>query len=181
MLQLEREATRAGVPRVLLTRRPAPASPSARVPSPVRLSPVASAVAARHAGSVVLLDVWATWCTNCVEGLQDLARLQRELGPRGLRVVAINVDQGLDSAAVRAWLARHAIDLAFVLDPSGASAAMLPQPGIPQSVVLDHRGEVRDFRMGHSPPGSGSSWLDQLARQTLDSALARPHPSRSSV
>jgi thiol-disulfide isomerase/thioredoxin len=147
----------------------------------VRLSPVASAVAARHAGSVVLLDVWATWCTNCVEGLQDLARLQRELGPRGLRVVAINVDQGLDSAAVRAWLARHAIDLAFVLDPSGASAAMLPQPGIPQSVVLDHRGEVRDFRMGHSPPGSGSSWLDQLARQTLDSALARPHPSRSSV
>ena len=47
---------------------------------------------ADYKGRVVLLNMWATWCKPCREELPELARLHRELEPRGLTVVGVNVD-----------------------------------------------------------------------------------------
>ena len=46
------------------------------------------------ADSVVLLNVWATWCTSCREEFAELEQLRLTRGPSGVRVVAVSVDQG---------------------------------------------------------------------------------------
>ena len=46
-------------------------------------------------GELVVLNFWATWCPPCVEEMPSLQRLEDTLGDRGLRVVAVSVDERL--------------------------------------------------------------------------------------
>lgn len=43
-------------------------------------------------GSVYLLDVWATWCQDCIVELPALTELHTRYGRRGLRVISVSVD-----------------------------------------------------------------------------------------
>jgi thiol-disulfide isomerase/thioredoxin len=43
---------------------------------------------------VTLLHVWATWCGPCEKEFPEIEALQKEFGPRGLRIVAVSVDEG---------------------------------------------------------------------------------------
>ena len=43
---------------------------------------------------VTLLHVWATWCGPCEKEFPEIEALQKEFGPRGLRILAISVDEG---------------------------------------------------------------------------------------
>ncbi|MEP6768338.1 MAG: TlpA disulfide reductase family protein [Acidobacteriota bacterium] len=58
----------------------------------------------RQKGSVVLVNFWATWCVPCREEYPDLVRLQRELAPRGFRIVGVSTDFGSQRGAVEKFL-----------------------------------------------------------------------------
>jgi thiol-disulfide isomerase/thioredoxin len=45
-------------------------------------------------GSVVLLDLWATWCEPCIADIPMLNRLYEKFGSRELKVVGIAVESG---------------------------------------------------------------------------------------
>jgi thiol-disulfide isomerase/thioredoxin len=60
---------------------------------------------AAQKGRVVLVNFWATWCVPCREEFPDLVRLQRDLAPRGLRVLGISTDFTGQTAAVEGFLA----------------------------------------------------------------------------
>jgi thiol-disulfide isomerase/thioredoxin len=51
-------------------------------------------------GKVVLLNVWATWCTPCQEEMPALDRLDARLGGPRFEVVALSID-GLGTEVVR--------------------------------------------------------------------------------
>jgi thiol-disulfide isomerase/thioredoxin len=59
---------------------------------------------------VVLLNVWATWCTPCREEFPDLLRLEREHRARGLRLVLISGDFDSELPAVRRFLTAQGVD-----------------------------------------------------------------------
>src|SRR5438094_3274155 len=45
-------------------------------------------------GSVVVLDVWATWCEPCIADIPMFNRLHEKYAGRGLKVVGIAVQSG---------------------------------------------------------------------------------------
>ncbi|HEX7545612.1 MAG TPA: TlpA disulfide reductase family protein, partial [Gemmatimonadaceae bacterium] len=54
---------------------------------------------ADYKGQVVLLNLWATWCGPCRYEMPSLEKLHEELGPKGLKVVAVSVDNpGMEDA-----------------------------------------------------------------------------------
>src|SRR3989304_6267295 len=59
---------------------PAPDFQAKGLDDPPRVAPLGD-----YDGSVVLLNVWATWCLPCREEMPSIERLYRELGPKGLR------------------------------------------------------------------------------------------------
>ena len=44
-------------------------------------------------GRVVLLNLWATWCTPCRKEMSDLAQLQKAMGGDAFEVVALSIDR----------------------------------------------------------------------------------------
>jgi cytochrome c biogenesis protein CcmG/thiol:disulfide interchange protein DsbE len=45
------------------------------------------------AGRVTLIDVWATWCIDCIVAMPSLQALQATYGPRGLQILSVSVDE----------------------------------------------------------------------------------------
>lgn len=65
--------------------------PAFRVPSLDAAGAPVSDVSLR--GKVYLLDVWATWCGDCIVELPALRALQKRYSARGLQLVQVSVDE----------------------------------------------------------------------------------------
>ena len=95
---------------------------------------------ANFKGKVVLLNVWATWCSPCRNEMPTLDRLERELGGPHFEVVALSVDRG-GPVAVRAFF--DEIDVRWLrlyIDPSGDAMAALAIVGLPTTLLIDATG-----------------------------------------
>jgi len=96
---------------------------------------------ADYRGTVVLLNVWATWCQPCRVEMPSLERLSRRLGGGDFRVVAVSVDE--QGPEVVAKFARD-LGLSFEIlhDRSGAIQQLYQTTGVPESFVIDRDGVI---------------------------------------
>lgn len=98
-------------------------------------------------GSVVLLDVWATWCEPCRDALPFYENLAREYAGRGLKVYALSVDE--DPRAIAPFLEETKVGLPILLDENAQVAERtLKVKGMPTTFYIDRRGVVRHFEEG---------------------------------
>lgn len=102
----------------------------------------------------MLLVFWATWCKPCQLEMPHLSALQDDLGPKGLTVVGVSLDDATTTADVRAFVRSHRAEMRYVvgLDPEGSVAALYnPEHALPLSVVIDRRGYIREVKRGYVP------------------------------
>lgn len=93
-------------------------------------------------GSLVLVNLWATWCVPCVEEMPALDRLQAKLGP-DLTILALSQDRR-GGEVVEPFLAKIGIKhLAIYLDPKSAATNELGAQGLPTSFLIDRDGMIR--------------------------------------
>ncbi|MBZ4418144.1 TlpA disulfide reductase family protein [Myxococcus sp. RHSTA-1-4] len=98
-------------------------------------------------GSVVLLDVWATWCEPCRDALPFYENLAREYAGRGLKVYALSVDE--DPRAIAPFLQETKVGLPVLLDENAQVAERtLKVKGMPTTYYIDRRGVVRHVEEG---------------------------------
>ncbi len=94
-----------------------------------------------YAGEVVLLNLWATWCGPCRWEMPSMERLYRELGPLGLKVVAVSVDQ-LGSDNVMEFAQDLGLTFDILHDRSGQVELDYQATGLPETVILDRDGII---------------------------------------
>jgi thiol-disulfide isomerase/thioredoxin len=98
-------------------------------------------------GQVVLLDVWATWCDPCRDSLPMYHDLNKEYGPKGLKVWAINVDA--ESKGIEPFLKELKVQVPVLVDPNGAIAEKtLKVKVMPTSFLFDRKGTLRYVHEG---------------------------------
>lgn len=75
----------------------------ARAQEPV-LTPVDHAgwekVLASHAGDVVVVDFWASWCVPCLDRFPEMVELAERYGDRGVAFIAFDLDDPGDPGAL---------------------------------------------------------------------------------
>ena len=97
-------------------------------------------------GRLVLVNFWATWCPPCVQEMPSLERLHRALGPEGLAVIGVSVDE--DEGAVREFVARHGLSFPILRDPGGHTAAAYRTTGWPETFVIGPDGAILRILVG---------------------------------
>lgn len=106
-----------------------------------RLADGVAASLADHQGSVILVNLWATWCPPCRQEMPDLDRLQKSYGERGLVIINIS-DETTDT--LTSYLAEHP------MSTEHGQAVPLPWPnaGRPTTFLMDREGVVRNVVLG---------------------------------
>lgn len=101
---------------------------------------------ADHAGRVLVVNFWATWCGPCREEQPALSAVEAEQGEDGAVFVGVNYRD--DAEAARAYLDEFDVAYASLEDPSGSIAHRFGVPYLPATVVVDATGELRFRAVG---------------------------------
>jgi hypothetical protein len=95
-------------------------------------------------------------------------RLHRELAPRGLAMIGINVSE--DVGAVRRYAAELGLTYPLVIDPGSRNKDLYGVIGIPTTFVVARDG--RAVALGVGP----RDWAGPIARALLEALLSEPAP-----
>jgi thiol-disulfide isomerase/thioredoxin len=99
--------------------------------------------AADFAGRGLVVNLWATWCLPCIAEMPALDRAQAMLAAEGVLVLALSSDRE-GRAKVEPFYRNHGIrHLGLWLDPRGAAQRALGARGLPTTVIIDRKGQVR--------------------------------------
>jgi cytochrome c biogenesis protein CcmG, thiol:disulfide interchange protein DsbE len=101
---------------------------------------------AEHRGQVVLMNYWATWCGPCWEETPGLVRLSRELGPEGLAVVGVSIDEG-GREKVKKFVDDFGVPYPVVL-PERMAHVEFGLEGVPTTILVDKQGRVAKSYVG---------------------------------
>lgn len=100
-----------------------------------------SAALGDYAGSVVLLNFWATWCKPCEDEMPAMQRLYTALGGGdGFELLAVSVDAGDEE--VEAFRERLAIGFPILRDPDRRVATRYQSLRFPESFLIGPDGVV---------------------------------------
>lgn len=117
---------------------------------------------ADYRGKVVLVNVWASWCTPCREELPLIERAHKMLSENGGTVVGIDVKE--HSGAALGAVEEFGLTFPNLRDRDGSFVREWGQTGYPENYVLDRDGKVAAVR--RLPVTQ--EWLDATLRPLLD-------------
>ena len=97
-------------------------------------------------GQVRVVDFWATWCEPCKEALPALDALARDLGPRGVAVYGVSIDE--DRAQLAAFLARSPVGFPVLWDKGAVRVQRFDVTTMPVTLIVDRAGTIRHVHQG---------------------------------
>ena len=118
-----------------------------------------------HAGKIVYVDFWASWCGPCAQSFPWLNQMQAKYGDR-LAIVAVNLDS--DAAAAQAFLKLHPAHFEVLYDPAGQLAERYRIDGMPSTVILDAGGHIAHQHSGFLDARRGD--YEAAIRSVIDSS-----------
>ena len=97
-------------------------------------------------GQVVLLNFWATWCEPCEREMPAMQRLHESLGPSGLHLVAVSVDESSD--VVDEFRKRFGLTFEILLDADKRVADRYQTYRFPETLLIGRDGVVIERYVG---------------------------------
>lgn len=123
-----------------------------------------------YRGEVVLLNIWATWCGPCRTEMPSIQALHEELGPKGLKVVAVSIDQPGSEAKIKEFLKEYRLSFEVLHDSTGSIQTIYRTTGVPESFVIARDGTIRKKWIGEE------DWNSAGNRRLIAGLLEEPRP-----
>jgi cytochrome c biogenesis protein CcmG, thiol:disulfide interchange protein DsbE len=118
-----------------------------------------------YRGQVVMINVWATWCLPCRVEMPSIEALQKAYGPKGLKIVAVSIDDPGTDAGIRAFAKQYGLTFEILHDPKGAITDLYDITGYPETFIIGRDGVIRKKLM------SATDWNSPDARALVDRLL----------
>lgn len=124
-------------------------------------------------GRVRVVDFWATWCEPCREALPVLDGLARDLGPRGLSVYGVTIDE--DRRQIAEFLSRQPVAFPVLWDKGAVRVGQYDVTTMPVALLVDRAGVIRHVHQGWDRRRA------DLERRELEELLAEPWPRHAAA
>ena len=95
-----------------------------------------------YAGQPLLVNIWATWCDPCRDEMPSLERLYQAFKTRGLRVVAISVDEPGNDPFIREFVQEKGLTFDILHDATSDVMTQFRARGVPQTFLVSRSGEI---------------------------------------
>ncbi|MGB6488132.1 MAG: TlpA disulfide reductase family protein [Steroidobacteraceae bacterium] len=116
---------------------------------------------AKLRGKVVLVNVWATWCSPCRLEMPTLNAFYRRYHSHGLDLLGLSIDDASDDAQVRQVMKQFSYPGALA---SAAKVNGFGEPiAVPITYVIDAHGVIRAQLQAEGPSG--------VSKQALEAAV----------
>ncbi|MBI1809720.1 MAG: TlpA family protein disulfide reductase [Gemmatimonadetes bacterium] len=132
--------------------------------------PVRTKTLADYKGQVVLLNMWATWCNPCRAEMPSMQKLQESLGPKGLKIVAVSVDNAGMEQQIRDFSKQFGLTFEILYDQTGDIETAYQTTGIPETFVIGRDGVIRKRVL------AASDWAAEPQQALIRQLLAEPAP-----
>jgi cytochrome c biogenesis protein CcmG/thiol:disulfide interchange protein DsbE len=130
-----------------------------RVEAPVkdlpRLGSTGTGSLADHAGKVVVLNVWASWCGPCQSEMPLLQRTSTRIAPRGGVVLGIDTQEPPEKAL--SFLQKKGITFESLRDRDREYGRDFGVSGYPETFLIDRQGRIAALQRGPID----QAWLDK--------------------
>lgn len=121
-------------------------------------------------GEVALVNVWATWCPNCLVEHPELMRISQD---EGIPIYGINYND--DSIKARKWLKRYKDPFTKVIvDDKGKLGIDLGVYGAPETFLIDDKGVIQFKHIGIVDRELWTNTLAPLIDQIKDGKFDKP-------
>jgi cytochrome c biogenesis protein CcmG/thiol:disulfide interchange protein DsbE len=110
-------------------------------------------------GQVVVVNFWASWCTECHTEQAALNETWQRFRDAGVVVVGVDFEDAVRDA--RAFAARAGVSYPLVVDHDSSTALAYGLRGVPETYLVDRQGRLVDrfngpvtaHRLGHRDAG----------------------------
>jgi peroxiredoxin len=99
-------------------------------------------------GYAVLVNLWTSWCPPCRAEMPAIETVYQEYKEKGFVVLAVNVTNQDDPAAISPFLDQYGISFPDLLDESGSVSRLFQLQNLPSSYFIDRRGIIREVVIG---------------------------------
>ena len=99
-----------------------------------------------HAGKVVLVDFWASWCVPCRRSFPWMNEMQDKYADQGLVIVAVNLDNTPADATL--FLEDYPASFEIVYDADKSVARKFKVQAMPSSFLFGRDGKIADAHQG---------------------------------
>ena len=90
---------------------------------------------------ITMVNIWATWCGNCVRELTGLAEMNHRLADKNVAVIGICTDADTNPDGCKALIEENGVDYLNLM-PVDDLDKMLEIPGLPTSYFVDSEGKI---------------------------------------
>lgn len=123
-------------------------------------------------GTVVVVNVWGSWCPPCRKEAPELERAYRELRGRGVNFLGIDTRDNV--AAARAFVTRYGLSYPSLVDDGPMLLAFrgaVPASAVPTTIIVDGAGRVAARVIGGTDAATVKGLVeDVLAEESSSSS-----------
>ena len=126
-----------------------------------------------YKGQVVLINIWATWCPPCRVEMPSIEKLHQAYASKGLKVVAISVDDPGTDSLVRSFVKEYKLSFEVLHDTGGQEGKVsrdYQTTGYPETVIIGRDGVIRKKFLGATDWNSASNraLIERLLAEQAD-------------
>jgi peroxiredoxin len=96
---------------------------------------------------VVLVNIWATWCTECRRELPTVQSMYEKFGGDDFEVLAVSIDAA-GAKVIVPFMQEFGLKFPALQDTSGSIQLLYGTTGVPETFVIDKQGKVAFIEIG---------------------------------
>jgi thiol-disulfide isomerase/thioredoxin len=123
----------------------------------------------KYENKVVIVQIFGTWCPNCMDETRYLVELYKQYNNKGLEIIGLDFETKNEFDYFKTRITRFRKDLKVPYEllfagPSNKTEAAKSLPmlnkviSFPTAISIDKKGKVREIHTGFSGPGTGDAY-----------------------